>query len=383
VAEDHGPRRVLVAAGTRPEVIKVAPLVRALADDPGFAVQVVDTGQHPDLVEPLYALFGLVPDHRLAIASPGASIDELVARTLQRLPAVLGAARPHAVVVQGDTSSALACGLAAFHARVPLVHLEAGLRTAGIDRPFPEEGNRRMLTRLAALHLAPTPLARRNLLAEGVEAARVVVTGNTVVDAVRWAAARATPTGGGRWLAEATGGRVLVTLHRRESWGEPLRRASEAIAAVARARPEARVLAALHPNPAVRDAVVPPLAGLANVAVVDPLPYDALAGALSCATVVLTDSGGLQEEAPSFGVPVLVLRDETERAEGIDAGCAELVGCDPRRIEARALHLLDRSRVRPAANPYGDGQAAERSQAALRWFLQRGPRPSDFTGTAL
>jgi UDP-N-acetylglucosamine 2-epimerase (non-hydrolysing) len=384
VAEVARTRHILCSAGTRPEVIKLAPLVQALARSDGLRVTVVDTGQHPDLVEPLYDLFGITPAHRLAIATPGASIDELVARTLLRVPEVLAAEAPDTVVVQGDTSSALACGLAAFHARIPLVHLEAGLRTASIDRPFPEEGNRRLLGRIASLHLAPTPRARQCLLAEGTPADRIVVTGNTVVDAIRWAADRAPePDPDVAWLAAGEEGRVLVTLHRRESWGAPLRRAAEAIAAVAAARPATRVLAALHPNPAVREAVVPPLAALGNVRIVDPLPYAALAGALAGSTLVLTDSGGLQEEAPSFGVPVLVLRDETERTEGIDAGCAELVGCDPARIQARATDLLDARHRRPAANPYGDGRAAERAHAALRWSLGMGARPRDFEGTAL
>ncbi|WP_255375423.1 non-hydrolyzing UDP-N-acetylglucosamine 2-epimerase [Saccharomonospora sp. CUA-673] len=323
---------VLVVVGTRPEAVKLAPVVSALADSPWFRPVLLATGQHTDLVDQALATFGLAPDERLAVARRGGGQAELMSAVLTGLDQVITRVGPAAVIVQGDTTSTLAGALAAFWRSIPVVHVEAGLRSGDLAAPFPEELNRRLVTAMAALHLAPTPAAARNLRAEAVPDDRIVVAGNTAVDALRsvagTSAALTEPALDAVAARVRSGHRrlLLVTAHRRESWGEPLRRVARAVADLARAVRDLDVVVPAHPNPDVRAVVHEELGHVDRVLVTEPLSYGDLATLLSMSTLVLSDSGGIQEEAPTFGVPVLVLRTVTERTEAVDAGCARLVG---------------------------------------------------------
>ncbi len=367
-------QRVLVVCGTRPEVIKLAPVLAALAAAPTLAPRLCVTGQHRDMLDQMLAVFGLTPDHDLAIMQPDQDLADVTARTLVGLREVLVAERPAALLVQGDTTSALAGALAGFYARVPVGHVEAGLRSGRIDQPFPEEMNRRLVTQLATWHYAPTTAAAAHLAGAGVEAARVVVTGNTVVDALRSVAARPLPLPAAvpeAWLA----GRrlLLVTGHRRESFGAGLAGLCAALTALVAAHPDVVVVYPVHRNPAVDGPVRAALAGQPRVRLTDPLDYLAFVALLRRAYLVITDSGGVQEEAPSFGVPVLVTRATTERGEALAAGTARLVGTDCDAIVAAAAALLDdpaaHAAMRAAVNPFGDGHAAARIVAHLAAVL--------------
>lgn len=367
----------MLLAGTRPEAVKLAPLTLALAQRPGLRPLLVHSGQHQGMVEQALVPFGLGVDAWLDIPPRVSGTQaELVAGLLPALDAAIRRFSPGAIVVQGDTTTGLAGALAAFWLGIPVVHLEAGLRTHDLAAPFPEEGTRQMVSRIASLHLAPTESAVAALLAEGIDQRRIAMTGNTVVDAVLAVAARDLPAHDqGLALLEMeiaeTGGRlVLVTSHRRESWGEPLGRTLAAVRRIVAEHPDVQVLFPVHPNPAVRAQVVGELGGRARVTITEPLEYPDLVRALRLASLVLTDSGGIQEEAPTFGTPVLVLREVTERAEAIDAGCAWLVGTNTELITATAGRLL-RGELRPSpvGNPYGDGKAAELASVAIEELL--------------
>jgi UDP-N-acetylglucosamine 2-epimerase (non-hydrolysing) len=368
---------VLLLIGTRPEAVKVAPVAVRLARA-GLRPLIVHSGQHRDVVEQALAPFGLRPDERLLLDRGAGGQAELVSQLLPALDQVLVRSNPAVVVVQGDTTTALAGALAAFWRRVPIAHLEAGLRTGDLGAPFPEEANRQMIARLAALHLAPSAAAAAALRQESLPSPEIVVTGNTVVDAVRQIAAANLPAADPRFAAlerelDATGARlVLMTAHRRESWGEPLAEALDAVSALVAGHPDVRLLLPWHPNPAVRTQIVTALGRNPRVVLTDPLGYPDLVRALRRASLVLTDSGGIQEEAPSFGVPVLVLREVTERTEAVEAGCAWLVGTDRARILTEASRLLDAGlRVPVERNPFGDGRAAERVCTALTRLMHR------------
>jgi UDP-N-acetylglucosamine 2-epimerase (non-hydrolysing) len=376
---------VLVVYGTRPEAVKMAPVIAALRSTPGLTTSVAVTGQHREMLDQINGLFGIRPDHDLDIASPGQTLTDVTVRTLQGLERVLADEPVDAVVVQGDTTTSTAAALAAFYARTAVVHVEAGLRTDDRHNPFPEEVNRRLTSRLAELHLAPTARARDALLAEGIPAGDVAVTGNTVIDALH----RTVDGSTGYETAELTSldGHdrpvVLVTAHRRESWGEPMRAVGRAVRRLATSHPHVQVVVPLHPNPLVREALHPSLGGLANVLLTEPLGYADFCRALARSCLVLTDSGGAQEEAPSLGRPVLVLRDTTERPEGVERGLARLVGTDEERIVAAAAAVLrdpppprrPGEPLRPS--PYGDGLAGERSAAAIAQLLGVGRRLPD------
>ncbi|MGH9075982.1 MAG: non-hydrolyzing UDP-N-acetylglucosamine 2-epimerase [Acidimicrobiales bacterium] len=376
--------RVMVVVGTRPEAVKLAPVVLAMRADSRFEAVVVATGQHRHLTHPVLDLFGIRADHDLGIGRSDQSLADVTSRALDALDAVVGHAPPDALAVQGDTTTALSAALAAFYHRVPVVHVEAGLRTGNRYAPYPEETNRRLITALATLHLAPTAGNVANLVAEGVARRDIVCTGNTVVDALHHVLALplAAPAPVVAAARAAAGGVILVTIHRRESWGPPLEAVGRAVARVARAHPHLLVLLPAHPNPRVRAALEPALAGVANVEMTEPLDYRSLVAVMARSVLVLTDSGGIQEEAPSLGVPVLVLRDVTERAEALAAGTVELVGTDESRIVTRAAQLLAARLLPPpstlpppglAPNPYGDGRAASRSVAAIAHMLGGGP----------
>jgi UDP-N-acetylglucosamine 2-epimerase (non-hydrolysing) len=362
--------KVLVAIGTRPEAVKLAPVVAALRrrfdrDD----VRIVATGQHRTLVDAFLTDFASTPDHALGVMRPGAPLSALTARLLEGLDRVLEIERPDWTIVQGDTATAFAGGLASFHRGVRVCHVEAGLRTGDRSQPFPEEAYRRLVATTADLHCAPTETAAKNLLREGIARETIVVTGNTVVDALRSeAGAKAAPPSEIAALPEATNV-VLVTAHRRENFGAPLRSICAAIREIVAARPDVVVAWPLHLNPNVGPVVVGELGRVDRVRLLDPLDYASFIGLLKRSTLALTDSGGVQEEAPSLGKPVLVLRETTERPEGVDAGVARVVGVDRARIVGETLALLDdaprRARIAAAANVYGDGGAAPRIVAAL------------------
>ena len=366
----YRPLRVLSVFGTRPEAIKMAPVVRALERESGRIVsRVCVTGQHRELLDEVLELFAIDPHYDLDVMSPAQSPTAVAAEVLRRLEPVLAAERPDWVLVQGDTTTAAMGALAAFYGGARVAHVEAGLRSHEPREPFPEELNRRIAGVTADLHFAPTPGAAANLLREGVSPDDVLVTGNTVVDALH--AALATPARPSRELDSIPPGSriVLVTAHRRESFGPPLERICRAVRRIAVGFPDVTVVLPAHPNPSVRIALESHLPRSRSIRVVEPLDYRTMVDLLRRATLVLTDSGGLQEEAPSLGKPVLVLRDVTERHEAVDAGTVELVGTDPNRIVAAAALLLSSPRayalMSRAVNPYGDGRAAERIVGAL------------------
>ena len=374
-------KRILVIYGTRPEAIKLAPVIRALRESRSLHPVITVTGQHRSIVDQVHEMFGIEPDHDMDVIRPRQSLDGLTARVLHRVSDVLRDERPDAVVVQGDTTSALAGALAAFYQQVPVVHVEAGLRTDDIYAPFPEEANRRLISQIATLHLAPTPVSESNLLRDGVDQERILVTGNTVIDALLQAVPQRAPYGDQHLEAvdETSSPVLLVTAHRRESWGRRMRGVADAIARLARLHPRLRVVLPVHPNPTVRETLLPVLEGLGNVLIVEPLDYGAFTRVLRRSTLVLTDSGGVQEEAPSLGKPVLVMRETTERPEAVAAGTARLVGTDPDRIvdEVHALLTSERAYedMANAVNPYGDGHAARRTVAAIGHLCGLGPRP--------
>lgn len=377
-------KRVMVIYGTRPEAIKLAPVIRAIGASARLRSVVTLTGQHRAIVDQVNSLFKVRPDHDLNVIRSRQSLHELTAQVLERLHPALQQERPDAVVVQGDTTSAFAGALAAFYEHIPVVHVEAGLRTGNLDAPFPEEANRRLTGQIATLHLAPTPVNEGNLLREGIPSRGVMVTGNTVIDALLWTVQQRIPYSEPALEAiDSTDAPVLlVTTHRRESWGERMRGVASAVARLARTHPDLIIVLPMHPNPLVREALLPALHGLDNVILVEPMSYGAFARLLQRSTIVLTDSGGVQEEAPSLGKPVLVIRDTTERPEAVSAGTARVVGTDPDRVFSEVDRLLTYplayKTMANAVNPYGDGRAAQRTVEAIEHMFGLGGRPVPF-----
>lgn len=359
-------RRILVVVGTRPEAVKLAPVVHALREQPWAELRVLATAQHRELLDQTLAFFGIVPDLDLDIMRPGQGLADLTSRLIAALDPVLADERPDLVVAQGDTTTVLAAALCAFYQHVMFAHVEAGLRTGDKWQPFPEEANRELTSRLADLHFAPTAIARDNLLREGIDATAVHLVGNTAVDALLWTAARVDPS---PFLPAAGRRLLLVTAHRRESFGAPLEQLCAALLQLAR-RPDVEVIFPVHPNPAVRSLVDRRLSGHASIRLCDPLDYPEMVAAMQASSLILTDSGGVQEEAPSLGKPVLVLREKTERPEGVAVGAALLVGLDRTRIVTATERLLDDAKAYAAMatvqNPYGDGTSAHAIAAVLR-----------------
>ncbi len=356
--------RILVVVGTRPEAIKMAPVVRALeALRPELEVRVALTGQHTELVDQVLEAFALEPDYDLAIMKERQSLYDVVRGTLDGLEAVVREVRPEVLLVQGDTATVFTAALVGFFERVKVGHVEAGLRSGDKWAPFPEEMFRRLTDVLADYYFAPTPRSRELLLAENVPAERIHVTGNTVVDAllqvterphrVRDDALRAVLESRSRRL-------VLLTAHRRESFGAPLREAFRAVRTVADRFQDVEVVYPVHPNPSVLEPARELLSEHPRIHLTGPLGYLDVVAAMRGASLILTDSGGIQEEAPTFGTPVLVLRAVTERPEGIEAGVAELVGTNAERIVDRSLEALSAAGREPGPNPYGDGRAGQR-----------------------
>lgn len=379
------PRKILLVYGTRPEAIKMAPLILALDEAEGFEAVSVVTGQHREMLDQVLAHFSITPAHDLKIMEPGQSLTDITVRTLERFTPIISAEAPDAVVVQGDTTAAMAGALAAFYQQIPVVHLEAGLRSGDLLSPFPEELNRRLVSQLAALHLAPTGSARDNLLYERTDPQRIVVTGNTVIDSLLWSIEHPAPYSQAELRGLDVDPRrvILVTAHRRESWGEPMKAIGAAIAAIAGCQPDVVFVLPVHRNPVVRESLLPAIEGLDNVIICEPLGYGEFVRLIDRADLILTDSGGLQEEGPALGKPVLVMRETTERPEAVEAGGVRLVGTDVEVIVDAVLTLLqdgeqyDLMAVR--RDVYGDGQAARRSVAALRHLFGIGSQADEFT----
>ena len=380
------PRRtihVLSIFGTRPEAVKMAPVIQALAQHPQIVAQVCVTAQHRQMLDQVLDLFQIKPDLDLDLMRPNQSLAELTAAVFTRLDPVLAELRPDWVLVQGDTTTVMAAALLAYYRRIRIGHVEAGLRTFDKWQPFPEEINRRVAGVVADLHFAPTQWARSNLIREGVPEEQVVVTGNPVIDALRMVASRPpTPevlallqelgvSGAASKDGQASGRRlVLITAHRRENFGRPLENICRALRFLATSYgPEVQFVYPVHLNPNVQEPVYRLLSDIPNITLLPPLDYLPLVHLLQAASLVLTDSGGLQEEAPGFGVPVLVLRQVTERPEGVEAGTVRLVGTDSEQIIFEARRLLDdpqaHAAMAQAVNPYGDGHAAGRIVQAL------------------
>lgn len=376
---------VLTVFGTRPEAIKVAPLIRAIEASSSLRSRTLVTAQHREMLDQVNDLFGIVPDTDLNIMAKGQTLNGIASRVIAELDAVLAENAPDAVLVQGDTTTVMGASIAAFNRGIPVIHLEAGLRSGNLHSPFPEEANRKLTSQLSALHLAPTPRSRDNLLAEGISPADVVVTGNTVIDALHLAVdmnvAPTDPIVADYVAAERP--KLLVTTHRRENLGSAMENIGDALAELAEARPDLLILLPAHRNPLVREAVLPRVEKFDNVLVTEPLSYGEFTTVMASSDVVLTDSGGIQEEAPSLGKPVLVMRENTERPEAVDAGSVKLVGTDANLIVAEVARLFDDSlaydSMAKAVNPYGDGRGAARSVAAIEALLGVGERIDDFS----
>jgi UDP-N-acetylglucosamine 2-epimerase (non-hydrolysing) len=403
--ENDAPPKILVpvVVGTRPEAIKLVPVIVALRDSAVFQPVVVSTGQHHHMVEEIFEQAGIGTHVHLWAGTERASLTERVTTVMRRFndfclewfgprpdDGAIGAALiagnyPAAVIVHGDTSSAMAAALASFHLRIPVLHVEAGLRTGGsIMSPFPEELNRQVITCIAALNFAPTFENLENLVRENVEVGQIYVTGNTGIDALHWASKLHAPYADPKVqeLDESDARIVLVTAHRRENWGAGLAGIADGIRRLAHRFPEIEFIVPLHPNPRVRHDLGEPLVMFDNVLLTEPLEYTSFARLIGRCSFVITDSGGIQEEAPSLNKPVLVARESTERGEGVDAGTLVLVGTDPERIETEGALLIENAAhynaIAEARNPYGDGRAAGRIVQALEFLISGEDPPAPF-----
>lgn len=374
---------LLVSFGTRPEAIKMAPVVRELVRRGCFRVVTCLTGQHREMLDQVIDDFQLSVDHDLNVMKTAQSLTHITTAVLTGMEEILKAESPDLVLVHGDTTTTFATSLAAFYQQVPVAHVEAGLRTDTLYNPYPEEANRRLTDRLAAILYAPTPAARDALVSEGAVESTILVTGNTVIDALLTTAAKEAPT----FPPEVTealqraGSTVLVTAHRRESWGEPMRSIARAIEDVCRRSPDTTFIFPIHLNPLVRDIFQGMLEHERNVVFTEPLGYRPFVHLMKAVDVVITDSGGIQEEAPTLGKPVLVMRETTERPEGIAAGTARLVGTDATTVTDTLLELLTNDttylRMASAVNPYGDGLAAVRIADHLEHHFGLSPSPPE------
>lgn len=360
-------KKIALVVGTRPEAIKVAPVVHELRRFSDVCDTVLlSTGQHRQMLDSALEAFGLRPDFDLEIMTHGQTLTQVTTRAADGLDAWIEAEKPDFVLAQGDTTTTFAAGLVSFYRQIPFGHIEAGLRTDRIDNPFPEEFNRRAVGLVANLHFAPTQLSAKNLLAEGKDPATVFVTGNTVVDAVL--AMEGDPK---EWFPEHEGRVILLTTHRRENWGEPQRQIAQAAFDILESFPDTLLVVPMHLNPSVRETLQGILGSHPRCRLIEPPEYRQFVPLLRRSNLVLSDSGGVQEEAPAFGLPVLVLRETTERPEGVQAGTAKLVGTDRETIFAEASKLLSNEdaylEMAQAVSPYGDGKASERiRQLTLR-----------------
>lgn len=377
-------KKIMPIYGTRPEAIKVAPIVKALKEAEIFDCVVVVTGQHREMLDQVNELFEITPDYDLDVIQPRQTLNGLLTKTIAGLDEIFEKEKPDAVVVQGDTTTSTAGAIAAFYRGIPVVHAEAGLRSYDIFSPFPEEANRKLTSQIASVHLAPTSLSKRNLERETFNSKDIVITGNTVIDALLTVVEKKVPFSDPQLEELVNSGKriVLVTTHRRENQGEPMRGIGRALARLSAAEPDVQFILPLHRNPAVREALLPEIDGIANITLTEPLAYGEFTRIIDASTLVLTDSGGVQEEAPSLGKPVLVMRLNTERPEAVTAGTVRLIGTDEQRIFDSVSELLNDSaayeEMATAVNPYGDGKASERTVAAIAELLGVGHRIEEF-----
>ncbi|MFC9932563.1 non-hydrolyzing UDP-N-acetylglucosamine 2-epimerase [Glutamicibacter sp. NPDC127525] len=377
-------KKIMPIYGTRPEAIKVAPIVKALKEADEFECVVVVTGQHREMLDQVNELFGITPDYDLDVIQPRQTLNGLLTKTIAGLDEIFEKEKPDAVVVQGDTTTSTAGAIAAFYRGIPVVHAEAGLRSYDIFSPFPEEANRKLTSQIASLHLAPTSLSKRNLERETFKGSDIVITGNSVIDALLTVVEKKVPFSDPKLeeLVSSDKRIVLVTTHRRENQGEPMRGIGRALAKLSKAEPDVEFILPLHRNPAVREALLPEIDGLPNVTLTEPLAYGEFTRIIDASTVVLTDSGGVQEEAPSLGKPVLVMRLNTERPEAVTAGTVRLIGTDENRIFESVTELLHDeaayNEMANSVNPYGDGRASVRTVAAIAELLGVGSRIEEF-----
>ena len=378
--------KVLIVYGTRPEAIKLAPVVKAFKADKRFKTVVASTGQHREMLSQVNEMFNIEPDYDIGLMHKKQPLNRIMSRSLKGLDKLLEIEGPDIMIVQGDTTTAMAAAIAGFNREVKIVHLEAGLRSGDMSSPFPEEANRKLITTIASLHLAPTISSRENLLKEGVDRKNIVVTGNTVIDALEEASSWDVTFSSKQVqeFTESTNRKVLVTTHRRENI-HAVKNIGRAIARLADAFPDVSFIIPVHLNPVIHKNIIPELKGHDNVCVTRPLPYDEFTHLIKASDLIVTDSGGIQEEAPSLGKPVLLMRNTSERPEAIDAGTVRLVGANEETIFSEVSLLLtdkeEYDRMAHAINPYGDGRAAVRTLAAVSELAGIGARVEQFNPT--
>lgn len=378
--------KVLIVYGTRPEAIKLAPVVKAFKADKRFKTVVASTGQHREMLSQVNEMFNIEPDYDIGLMHKKQPLNRIMSRSLKGLDKLLEVEGPDIMIVQGDTTTAMAAAIAGFNREVKIVHLEAGLRSGDMSSPFPEEANRKLITTIASLHLAPTISSRENLLKEGVDRKNIVVTGNTVIDALEEASSWDVTFSSKQVqeFTESTNRKVLVTTHRRENI-HAVKNIGRAIARLADAFPDVSFIIPVHLNPLIHKNIIPELKGHDNVCVTRPLPYDEFTHLIKASDLIVTDSGGIQEEAPSLGKPVLLMRNTSERPEAIDAGTVRLVGANEETIFSEVSLLLtdkeEYDRMAHAINPYGDGRAAVRTLAAVSELAGIGARVEQFNPT--
>jgi UDP-N-acetylglucosamine 2-epimerase (non-hydrolysing) len=380
-------KRICIIAGTRPEAIKLAPVINLLRGDNRFKVTLATTGQHTEMLDQAFRFFNIEPDLKFSVMEATPDLLQLTSNTARVMSSLLSDTTPDMVLVQGDTTTAMVAALASFYSHVKVGHVEAGLRSFSLALPFPEEANRRLISVITDIHFAPTLTAKQNLITEGISAERIVVTGNTVIDALFLGVNHQKPLIDPLLTPILTwsGPIILVTAHRRESWGDGLRQIASAIRRLIAIHPDLLFVLPMHRNPIVRDILLTELSDRSNIILTEPLEYGDLCTVLNASKLVLTDSGGLQEEAPALGKPVLVLRTTTERPEGITSGHAVLVGTSPSTIVNTMCQLLDDhelyNQMSTKTNPYGDGNASARIQQAIAAYFHMGIQPLDFTST--
>ncbi len=376
--------KVMLVFGTRPEAVKMAPLVLELQKNASFDVKVCVTAQHRQMLDQVLGIFGIAPDYDLDIMKTSQSLSYITTGVLEGVDGVLQKEKPDIVLVHGDTTTTFAAALSAFYAQIPVGHVEAGLRTYDIYSPFPEEMNRRLTSQIASVFFAPTPSNRENLLKENISD-NVYVTGNTVIDAIKTTVSDSysfkSPSL--REMSSSKGRLILMTAHRRENLGRPLENICSAVKRIALEFPDVKVVYPVHLNPAVQNTAHGILGGLSNVILCEPLGVDDMHNLIAKSYLILTDSGGLQEEAPALGKPVLVLRTETERPEAVAAGTVRMAGIDEEKIYTMTKNLLendvDYSKMSHAANPYGDGFASKRIAEAILYYFGKGEKPEEFS----
>lgn len=378
-------KKIMCVFGTRPEAIKMAPVVKAIEQNEHLQSIVTVTAQHREMLDQVLQLFGITPDYDLNLMKKNQTLTDITAGVLHGLEEILQKEQPDLVLVHGDTTTTFAATLAAFYQQIPVGHVEAGLRSGNLYSPYPEEANRKLTGVMAALHFSPTPEARNNLLRESADDEKIFVTGNTVIDALLTTvhAHYEFADAALQQLLDSPGKKVLITAHRRENQGAPMMHIFQAVRRLHETLPEVQFIFPIHKNPKVRELAAQILGDLERVHIIEPLDYEPFANAMFKVDLILTDSGGLQEEAPALGKPVLVLRDTTERPEAVTAGTVELVGTDEELIYQTALKLLTDAdaygKMANAVNPYGDGKACGRITAAIEYYFGiRDQRPENW-----